>query len=45
LSSTLMVRCEHCELHISRDDALAHKGLHYCSKEHRDVRKNGNARD
>jgi uncharacterized protein len=40
LSTTQMVKCEHCQLHISLDDALAHKGLHYCSKEHRDVREN-----
>jgi uncharacterized protein len=31
-----MVTCAHCGVHLPRGDALAARGLHYCSAEHRD---------
>jgi uncharacterized protein len=32
-----MVECAHCGLHLPRGDALAARGLHYCSVAHRDA--------
>ncbi len=31
-----MVTCAQCGVHLPRTDALAARGLHYCSAEHRD---------
>jgi uncharacterized protein len=31
-----MVTCAHCGVHLPRSDALAARGLHYCSTAHRD---------
>jgi uncharacterized protein len=31
-----MVTCAHCGVHLPRADALAARGLHYCSAAHRD---------
>jgi uncharacterized protein len=32
-----MVECARCGLHLPRSDALAARGLHYCSAAHRDA--------
>jgi uncharacterized protein len=32
-----MVSCAHCGVHLPRGDALAARGLHYCSAAHRDA--------
>lgn len=32
-----MVACAHCGLHLPRSEALAARGLHYCSGAHRDA--------
>jgi uncharacterized protein len=32
-----MVACAQCGLHLPRSDALAARGLHYCSRAHRDA--------
>jgi uncharacterized protein len=32
-----MVACAHCGVHLPREDALAARGLHYCSAAHRDT--------
>jgi uncharacterized protein len=32
-----MVACAHCGVHLPRSDALAARGLHYCSATHRDA--------
>jgi uncharacterized protein len=32
-----MVACAHCGVHLPRGDALAARGLHYCSAAHRDA--------
>jgi uncharacterized protein len=31
-----MVTCAHCGVHLPRSEALAARGLHYCSAAHRD---------
>jgi uncharacterized protein len=31
-----MVSCAHCGVHLPRSEALAARGLHYCSVAHRD---------
>jgi uncharacterized protein len=31
-----MVTCAHCGVHLPRAEALAARGLHYCSVAHRD---------
>jgi uncharacterized protein len=31
-----MVSCAQCGVHLPRSDALAARGLHYCSSAHRD---------
>jgi uncharacterized protein len=31
-----MVACAHCGVHLPRSEALAARGLHYCSAAHRD---------
>ena len=35
--ATDMVRCDHCGLHIPREQAVAAAGRHYCSAAHRDA--------
>jgi uncharacterized protein len=35
LSSSKMVRCDYCGLHVPEDEALLTDGRHYCSAEHR----------
>jgi uncharacterized protein len=32
-----MVECARCGVHLPRSDALAARGLHYCSAAHRDA--------
>ena len=32
-----MVTCAQCGLHLPRSEALAARGLHYCSSAHRDL--------
>jgi uncharacterized protein len=32
-----MVTCAHCGVHLPRSEALAARGLHYCSASHRDT--------
>jgi uncharacterized protein len=32
-----MVECARCGVHLPRSDALAARGLHYCSPAHRDA--------
>lgn len=34
--STDMVRCQHCGIHIPRDEALQQGDAFYCSPEHRE---------
>jgi uncharacterized protein len=36
-SAETMVVCAHCGVHLPRSDALAARGLHYCSQAHRDA--------
>lgn len=33
-----MVVCAHCGVHLPRSEALAARGLHYCSAAHRDTK-------
>lgn len=32
-----MVACAHCGVHLPKSEALAARGLHYCSAAHRDA--------
>jgi uncharacterized protein len=36
--SEAMVKCAHCGVHLPRGEALAARGRHYCSLEHRDAK-------
>lgn len=35
--SEAMVTCAHCGVHLPASEALADRGLHYCSAAHRDA--------
>ncbi len=37
-----MVRCDHCGTFVPAGEAVAAKGRHYCSEEHRRLAGNGN---
>jgi len=37
VTSTDMVRCAHCGIHIPKSEALQRDGRNYCSEEHRDA--------
>ena len=32
---TAIVRCEHCQVHVPRDEAIEVDGKYFCSDEHR----------
>lgn len=33
--SAVMVQCQHCGLHIPKEDSIAEEGQYYCCEEHR----------
>lgn len=37
VTSTDMVRCAYCGIHIPKNEALERDGHYYCSEEHRDA--------
>jgi uncharacterized protein len=39
LSSSKMVRCNYCQLHVTQDEALMSDGQYYCSIEHQEKAK------